>query len=76
MLNWRVLRFWEHEVFVSLPSCVESVLALGGTAEACWRVVEAVPIDDDGTTERRELCELRGRGPNTFVVVGRTTTKW
>lgn len=77
-IGWRVLRFWEHEVWIALERCVERVLAEiqapRPRAARSWRVVAVEPLQD--RLERRHMIELRGRAGDRFVVRRRRTTKW
>ncbi|WNG24482.1 very short patch repair endonuclease [Cystobacter fuscus] len=78
--GWRVLRFWEHQVFESLPELVEQVrtaLASGAwSPSASWRVVQVDLLPGEGDMEQRWMEELRGAMPRHAVVARRSTKKW
>lgn len=60
--GWSVLRFWEHQARASLDEvvwCCEAAMAgetIPGGVQ--WRVLEAHPLDPEGTRERRVLVDL------------------
>lgn len=76
--GWKVLRFWEHEVFTGLEDVVGSVrAALSGTAMPGgdqWRVVAVEPLA--GRRERRSLEKLRDVSAQWVVEADRSTKKW
>ncbi len=78
-LGWRVVRFWEHEIFENLQDSVarvKSTLSGEGTSSDTqdWRVVYVEPLDSN--MERRRLESLRSAEPHMEEVRRRTTTKW
>lgn len=78
--GWRVVRLWEHCVFVDLGEAVRRVEAAlrhqDGDLETEWRVVLVEPIDDARNLERRHLEQLRSREQRRVVEGRRYTTKW
>lgn len=78
--GWKVCRFWEHEIFESLPEAVELIHCTLKTAAwhppASFRVVQADPLPGKEGVERRILEELRGMLPARIVEIKRTTRKW
>ncbi len=78
--GWRVVRAWEHEVFVALDDVVSRVVmaAQGGPVahEDAWRVFRVDVLDADTDLERRHLVTLRDPQRETVVDAKRTTTKW
>jgi DNA mismatch endonuclease, patch repair protein len=79
-LGWRVVRAWEHEVFIALPEVVARVeRALRGEApdlETSWRVVRVDVVDADTNLERRHMVSLRDEREEKSVEEKRYTTKW
>jgi DNA mismatch endonuclease (patch repair protein) len=78
--GWRVLRFWEHDVYEKLEACVAEVTrALELSDEALprlhFRVVRVEPLGDSGL-ERRYLTELRGVAGSCVEERMRSTKKW
>lgn len=78
-LGWRVVRFWEHEVFEDLPDVVARVKSalsgVGGKTDfQDWRVVHVEPLES--SLERRRLQSLRNPSKCLEEVKRRTTTKW
>lgn len=79
--GWRVLRFWEHEVFTEpikaadlVEACVRSPnLPRQGMK---WRVLVAAPLDRAGIIERRVLITLRTPRRVRIVRQRRHTRKW
>lgn len=78
--GWRVVRVWEHEVFVALDAVVGRVIAAaqGGldAQEDSWRVFRVEVLDADTDIERRHLVTLRAPEREKVVDAKRTTTKW
>lgn len=78
--GWRVLRFWEHEVYLALPAAVAAIrdsLAnpkCGNTRRVDWRVVAVEPREDD--RERRIMESLRSGEVRDVVHRLRSTQKW
>lgn len=78
--EWRVLRFWEHEVFVN-PELVADAIAKTLRGEVLLRgleprVIEVAFLDEGGVRERRwlqSLCPVRDLGS---IVRERSTAKW
>lgn len=78
-IGWRVLRFWEHEIFENSSDAVmriKSALAKSETQSIGdeWRVVCVEPLESN--MERRHLQCLRDPGRYVDEVRRRTTTKW
>jgi len=78
--GWRVLRFWEHQVFEELPQVVaqiEEAMEVGPwVPPASSRVVKVDVVTADGQLERRFLESLRSPIATQEVVRERTTRKW
>jgi len=78
--GWRVGRFWEHQIFESLPEVVETVRAALGqehwSPPLSWRVVRVDAIPGEGDMEQRWQEELRNTLLQRSVVVQRSTKKW
>lgn len=79
--GWRVLRFWEHEVFTRLDEAaaeVERVVRQGLVpADApSWRLIEVEPLNETGTQERRTHADLRDLSRRQSVEQARHTRKW
>jgi DNA mismatch endonuclease (patch repair protein) len=78
--GWRVVRAWEHEVFVSLEEVVGRVVVAAqgglGAPEDSWRVFRVDVLDADTDLERRHLVTLRDPQREMVVDAKRTTTKW
>jgi len=78
-LGWRVVRFWEHEVFENIPGVIARVKAAlsgeGGESKSQdWRVVRVEHLESN--MERRHLQLLRDSAQYVDEVRRRTTTKW
>lgn len=78
--GWKVVRFWEHEVFTELNECVELVRRAVRDGEPdvrpTWRVRMVEPLDQTGDAERRHLIRLRAPGDERCVEQARHTRKW
>lgn len=79
--GWRVLRFWEHEVFTRITRVADAVVACARTTRLVrqglnWRVLTAAPLDRAGTLERRILVTLRPPKRIRVVRHRRHTRKW
>ncbi|WP_163863959.1 very short patch repair endonuclease [Myxococcus eversor] len=78
--GWRVCRFWEHEIFESLPQVlftVQSALRDDAWSPAgSWRVVQVDALPGGEDLEERWLEDLRGREPRRSKQVRRSTKKW
>ncbi|MFY0583836.1 DNA mismatch endonuclease Vsr [Cystobacter fuscus] len=78
--GWRICRFWEHQIFESLPGVVEIVRAALQSEKwsppASWRVVQVDGLPGGEDMELRWLEELRGTEPRRSVVAKRSTKKW
>lgn len=78
--GWRVVRAWEHEVFVALDEVVDRIVAAAqggpGAQGDAWRVFCVDVLDADTDLERRHLVTLRAPGLERVVDAKRTTTKW
>ena len=79
-LGWRVVRIWEHAVFETLEEVVQEVVASLEADE--WkanpqqRVIQADPIDEAGSMERRTHVSLRAPFTPTEVERPRHTKQW
>lgn len=79
-LGWRVVRVWEHAVFEALEEVVAEVVASLEAEE--WRpkpqqrVIQADPIDEAGSRERRTHVPLRAPFNPTEVERPRHTKQW
>lgn len=78
--GWRICRFWEHQIFESLPDIVELVRSAlqadRWSPPASLRVVQVDALPGEGDMEQRWLEELRGTEPRRSVVARRSTRKW
>jgi DNA mismatch endonuclease, patch repair protein len=78
--GWHVCRFWEHQIFESLPEVVECVRVVlqdeQWSPPPSWRVVQVDPLPSEGDMEQRWLEELRGTLTRQSVVAKRSTRKW
>jgi DNA mismatch endonuclease (patch repair protein) len=80
-LGWRVVRPWEHAVFVDLDGVcrtVEMVLH-GGQSPTdldAWRVVAVEPLPEGNDMERRHLEDLRDPEKRMAIERKRSTAKW
>ncbi|WP_163999618.1 very short patch repair endonuclease [Pyxidicoccus caerfyrddinensis] len=78
--GWRICRFWEHEVFDSLPEVIDSVrAALQGpqwNPSTSWRVVQVDALPGEGDMEQRWMEDLRNPLTRNSVVAQRSTRKW
>ncbi len=78
--GWRVCRFWEHQVFESLPELVDTVRAALHDAQwippASWRVVQVDALAGEGAMEQRWTEELRSPLPQRSAIAQRSTRKW
>lgn len=80
--GWTVCRFWEHEVFVGLDRVVDLIGAVvfNEIRPTCsrprWHVTRAIPVDEEGTRERRILEALRDPTQRREVHRVRSTEKW
>lgn len=79
-LGWRVVRAWEHQVFMNLDEVISAVAAAleGGppaVADA-WRVVQVDPLPAGDDMERRLLVDLHDATRQQVEVRKRTTGKW
>lgn len=78
--GWRVLRFWEHEVYMDVAAVTVRVLAcLAGespSAEVALRVFKVDPVDLAGQVEDRHLVGLQLDGPERVDRQPRHTRKW
>jgi DNA mismatch endonuclease (patch repair protein) len=77
-LGWRVLRIWEHEIFVVLPDVLTRIQLAGtgslnvGRALRVTSVAEMVGTND----EIRRLEDLRNSEVFEVIVGPRVTAKW
>lgn len=78
--GWKVLRFWEHDVFENLNDVVQRVVSSALEREDvpkdAWRVIAVEILDDLGTLERRHLISMDEPPKECSVVRPRTTSKW
>lgn len=79
-LGWRVVRAWEHEVFVA-PDAVLARIERAMRDEDideddAWRVVRVDVLDPATDLERRHMVSLREPITERYVDSKRTTTKW
>jgi DNA mismatch endonuclease (patch repair protein) len=78
--GWRICRFWEHQVFESLPEVVDTVRSALHDAQwnppTSWRVVQVDALPGEGDMERRWLEDLRNSLTRDSVVAQRSTRKW
>jgi len=78
--GWRIFRFWEHQVFESLPDLVECVRRAlkdeDWTPLSSWRVIQVTPVAGGGDMEQRREEELRNADSKRSAVVRRSTKKW
>jgi DNA mismatch endonuclease (patch repair protein) len=77
--GWRVLRFWEHEVFEALEESVRTVrLVLNDETpgRTDWRVIRVEEIQTTPTVERRHLVSLRNPALRSAVEGPRVAKKW
>lgn len=79
--GWTVCRFWEHEIYQDLDGVAAAVkAALAGSMAADrrprWHVVEVIPLDEAGDSERRIMEALREPSTRTVVEQSRSTDKW
>lgn len=77
--GWRVVRVWEHQVYVDLATTLEMIDAtIGGylIQPTMWRVLEATPIDPAGIEESRILISLEEDPVRQPVTYKRHTRKW
>lgn len=78
--GWRVLRFWEHEVFENPGAVVARILiarVVEPTEEAGCRVIRVELVDIPARVEKRVVVRLTD--PNSIVeerVGRRVTAKW
>ena len=79
-LGWRVVRIWEHAVFETLDDVLAAVIRALDAPE--WspvpqqRVIQADPIDEAGSMERRVHVPLRAPFTRTEVERARHTRQW
>lgn len=77
--GWRVLRFWEHEVFEAVGAAVDRIrratLAPPVDDDPAWRVVVVVPVGGDDR-EVRTMQALRNPDLEFQVEQPRSTRKW
>ena len=78
--GWRVLRFWEHEVFVQPEVVVDIItreLSGGPVRQRVQKRVHHVAfLDPDGVMEERFFLPLRGDQDLPSEVRERRTSKW
>lgn len=78
--GWRVCRFWEHQIFESLPQVLETIRTALQDGEwtpgTTWRVVQVDALPGEGDLEERWLEELREQAPQRSLVARRSTKKW
>lgn len=79
-LGWRVVRAWEHEVFVATDDVLDRVTgaidAPADVSDEAWRVFRVDVIDAATDLERRHMVSLREPRVERFVDAKRTTAKW
>jgi DNA mismatch endonuclease (patch repair protein) len=80
-LGWRVVRPWEHTVFIDLDGVcrvVETIIHGGHapTGGDAWRVVAVEPLPDGADMERRHLEDLRDPMKRLAIERRRSTAKW
>lgn len=79
-LGWRVVRAWEHEVFVSIDDVLQRVdCAIRGApdpGETSWRVRRVEVIDAATDLECRHMVSLREPLQERTIETKRMTTKW
>lgn len=77
--GFRVLRFWEHEIFDSLAQVIERVKAAlrerRPARRRAWRVWRIEWLDPGRELERRWMCDLRRPDLVMFEERRRRTTK-
>lgn len=78
--GWKVLRYWEHEVFESPDSIVSEIRsateAIVAPQKHSLRVVRVDEVDRVLDTERRYLEDLRDPQVSETMVQVRSTRKW
>ncbi|ATB39391.1 very short patch repair endonuclease [Cystobacter fuscus] len=78
--GWRVCRFWEHQIFETLPEAVDTVREAlqqeRWIPPNSWRVVQVDALPGEGDMEQRWLEELRVSLPRHALVARRSTKKW
>ena len=78
--GWRVCRFWEHQIFESMPEPLETVRAALQEKEwnppISWRVTRVDALPGEGDTEQRWMEVLRDPTQQRSVVAKRSTKKW
>jgi DNA mismatch endonuclease, patch repair protein len=79
--GWRVLRFWEHEVFEDLPHIIGVVVAARRSRRTpsrrfLWRVSAALGLRRPKGYERWTLRHLRFPARSRVILRRRTTHKW
>lgn len=79
-LGWRVVRAWEHEVFVDIDGVLErvecAILGDSDPEEVSWRVLRVEVVDAAADLERRYMVSLREPRREQTVETKRMTTKW
>lgn len=78
-MGWKVLRFWEHELFEDPEGVVEAIRRTATNAYRCsaeWRVTRVEILCRDGSRERRHMEDLRDERKRRIVVQARSTRKW
>jgi len=79
-LGWRVVRVWEHAVFETLEDVLKETLealdAESWTPRAQERVIQADPLDEEGSLERRIHVPLRAPFTRTTIERPRHTRQW
>lgn len=79
-LGWRVIRCWEHEVFVDLAGIVTRIQSILDTSESEraieWRVIRASPLESGSNMEQWELVDLRNESIVQMISRKRDTSKW
>jgi len=79
--GWKVLRFWEHQVFDSPDDVADRVLRVikrGGRVAklTSWRLVHVEPVDPEGKIEKRYQEDLRNAEKTRCIQQTRHTRKW
>lgn len=79
-LGWRVVRAWEHEVFVDLDAVMARIeRAIAGEVpheDEAWRVYRVDELDRATRLERRFLVSLREPRRESVLDGRRNTAKW
>lgn len=74
--GWRVLRFWEHEVFEATEAVVECALSDRVEVTPAWRLAAVALVDPETDLERQSLVDLRDPLRVEERLRVRSTRKW